>query len=59
MPLRLNDETDFTAQAAEARRLAEKEQDAAVKAWLMGVAREYDRLASQAKTRQTTQPKTA
>jgi hypothetical protein len=45
MPLLLNDSTDWESQALETRRLADREHDPAIKAWLLNLAQEYQRLA--------------
>jgi hypothetical protein len=45
MPLLLNDSTNWELQALETRRLAEREHDPAIKAWLVSLAHEYERLA--------------
>ena len=44
MPLLLNDSTDWESQALDTRRSADREPDPAIKAWLMNLASEYERL---------------
>ena len=54
MPLLLNVSTDWDSQALQARRLAEQDADPATKAWLAGLAAEYERLAKLAADRRKT-----
>lgn len=48
MALLLNDSTDWELQALDTRHLADREPDPAIKAWLMNLASEYERLARRA-----------
>jgi hypothetical protein len=49
MPINPSKQTDWMAKADEARQMASNEPDPAIRTWLQGVAREYERLAAQPK----------
>ena len=51
MPLLLNDTSDWGTLALETLRTAEQTPDPATKAWLLGIAKEYERLRERATRR--------
>jgi hypothetical protein len=51
MPLLLNDSSDWHTLALETLRTADQTGDPATKAWLLGIAKEYERLAERAARR--------